>query len=463
MKRESITTVVFLLVFFLLSAPVLAAVPWLISYQGSVTDSEQVPLNGSYTMVFRLYSVEGATVPIWAEQQTVSVTNGVFQVQLGAGTNLVGGVLDSTLIAGQERWLEIEIEGEVLLPWQRLTSAAYALRAETADSALRVTGALPSRITADDEDYALSVSNSGTGGAATLDGFVNVDHGDLLVQGEGSFDAGGEEGTLYLGDTENYIKAVYDSGVHIGAFAATDALAVKAVTGNVGIGTTDPQARLDVAGTIHSSGALEVGSAVKNLAIFTDGAVVDIKSTGAALGINYPGDTDTVINVNGGRVGIGVDPPSEKLSVNGTVESTNGGFKFPDGSSQASAGATQVYVSALEARITTLESNVAALESLLANVSRNDHDITFSNVNVHIVNGTGSTDGVYNGRGNLIVGYNELRGSNDVRSGSHNIIIGMRNNYSSYGGLVAGRDNTISGSHACVSGGSHNTASGNNA
>ncbi len=38
-----------------------------------------------------------------------------------------------------------------------------------------------------------------------------------------------------------------------------------------------------------------------------------------------------------GRVGIGIDNPSEKLSVDGKIESTNGGFKFPDGSELHSA------------------------------------------------------------------------------------------------------------------------------
>jgi hypothetical protein len=304
------------------------------------------------------------------------------------------------------------------------------------------------------------VSNSGSGGAANLDGFVNVDHGDLLVQGQGSFDDDGEAGILYLGDSMNYIKAVHGSGVSIGAFDADDAIVVEQGTGNVGIGTSTPTARLDVAGTVHASGAFEVGSEVKNLAIFTDGAVVDIKSNGAALGINYPGDTDTVINVGGGRGGIGVDPPSEKLSVNGTVESTNGGFKFPDGSSQASAGATQVYVNALEARIASLESKMAAMEALLANVTRTGNEITFSGVNVHINNGTGTTDGEPNTYGNLIVGYNEIR-TDDVnfRSGSHNIIVGVKHNYSSYGGLATGLYNTISGDYSSVTGGTGNTAS----
>ena len=43
-----------------------------------------------------------------------------------------------------------------------------------------------------------------------------------------------------------------------------------------------------------------------------------------------------------------------------------------------------------------------------------------------------------NGLGNLVIGYNELRGAGDDRSGSHNLVIGSRNNYSSHGGLVGG-------------------------
>ena len=66
-----------------------------------------------------------------------------------------------------------------------------------------------------------------------------------------------------------------------------------------------------------------------------------------------------------------------------------------------------------------------------------------------------------NGLGNLIVGYNESRGSNDdSRGGSHNIIAGTYQNYTSSGGLVAGGYNTISASYATVTGGYGNTASG---
>ena len=111
--------------------------------------------------------------------------------------------------------------------------------------------------------------------------------------------------------------------------------------------------------------------------------------------------------------------------------------------------------------VTNLQGQIDDLKALLLNVTRVGNDITFSGVNVHIVNGTDMTVGTVNGFGNLIVGYNEERPYNNNRTGSHNIIVGTFQNYSSFGGLVAGFGNTISGDFASVSGGSGNTASGN--
>lgn len=110
-------------------------------------------------------------------------------------------------------------------------------------------------------------------------------------------------------------------------------------------------------------------------------------------------------------------------------------------------------------RIQQLESRIAQLEALLAGITRDNTTLQFSGFNVQIVNGTGSTE-TANNLGNLIVGYNELRGSEDDRSGSHNIIVGKEHNYSSYGGLIAAKRNAIMSEYSCVSGGSGNTAAG---
>lgn len=112
----------------------------------------------------------------------------------------------------------------------------------------------------------------------------------------------------------------------------------------------------------------------------------------------------------------------------------------------------------VNSNFTELYDKVAALETTFAGVTRTDNVITFSGVNVMIVSGTGHTYDPPNGLGNLIVGYDEPRDSGSDKTGSHNIVLGSQNNYSSYGGIVAGFSNTISGIYASVTGGSFNQA-----
>jgi len=88
--------------------------------------------------------------------------------------------------------------------------------------------------------------------------------------------------------------------------------------------------------------------------------------------------------------------------------------------------------------------------------------VRFEGVNVQIVDGSGDTAGATNGLGNLLIGYDEDDGG-DTKTGSHNLVLGRDHSYTSYGGLVGGRNNTISGAHASVLAGNSNTASGANA
>jgi hypothetical protein len=85
--------------------------------------------------------------------------------------------------------------------------------------------------------------------------------------------------------------------------------------------------------------------------------------------------------------------------------------------------------------------------------------IQFSGVNVQVVNGEGKTASV-NGVGNVVIGYDESPGT---QTGSHDLILGEEQTFTSYAGIVAGRSNTISGPFASVTGGSSNTASGEKA
>jgi hypothetical protein len=114
---------------------------------------------------------------------------------------------------------------------------------------------------------------------------------------------------------------------------------------------------------------------------------------------------------------------------------------------------------ALKAQVADLEARLATMEQLLIHLSRDGNDLTLTGANLHVVNGLDTTE-TSNGLGNVIIGYNEERLSDNIRTGSHTLVIGKENNFSSYGGMVVGFSNTTSGTYSSVSGGWRNTASG---
>ena len=114
----------------------------------------------------------------------------------------------------------------------------------------------------------------------------------------------------------------------------------------------------------------------------------------------------------------------------------------------------------LQTQVKELTDRVQELEAKLACMSKDGDNVVFDKCNIYIRSGSGKTDGEVNGVGNLIIGYNETTSENIKRTGSHNLVIGPEHAYTSFGGVVAGRENTISAPYASVTGGRLNTASG---
>ena len=114
-----------------LSATVFAAVPHLIRYQGQTLDSQGVPLEGPYTLTFRLYDAETAGTKLWEEvQPNVPLSKGHFSVLLGQVSSL------TTMDWSKSCWLSVQINAEPeLAPRQRITSVPLAVRAERAEVA----------------------------------------------------------------------------------------------------------------------------------------------------------------------------------------------------------------------------------------------------------------------------------------------------------------------------------------
>ena len=111
--------------------------PLLLNYQGRLADpTTSLPKpDGPYTITFKIHDAETDGTLIWAEAQVVTVTRGLFNVLLGSSTALSASDFDGT-----SRWLELGVEGETLSPRVRMVSVPYAIQAEEAKNAWRLTG-----------------------------------------------------------------------------------------------------------------------------------------------------------------------------------------------------------------------------------------------------------------------------------------------------------------------------------
>jgi hypothetical protein len=109
-----------------LSTSASAGVPHLIRYQGQAVDSNGVPLEGPYTLTFRLYNAETAGTVMWDEQQVnIQLSGGHFSVLLGQVNSLQG--VNWTL----SLWLSVQVNTDPeLAPRQRITSVPLAITAE---------------------------------------------------------------------------------------------------------------------------------------------------------------------------------------------------------------------------------------------------------------------------------------------------------------------------------------------
>ncbi len=129
---------------------VLAQPPFMMNYQGYLTDDDGSPLNGAYDMEFRLYDEPVGGFLEWGPESHVgvTVTNGLFQVALGSVTALLPADFDKAL------YLAVSVEGSDLSPRQPLRAVPYAFGlVPGAEVEGEPTGS----------SYALRVTNTGTG------------------------------------------------------------------------------------------------------------------------------------------------------------------------------------------------------------------------------------------------------------------------------------------------------------
>ncbi|MGM0558203.1 MAG: hypothetical protein ACQEVA_17595 [Myxococcota bacterium] len=410
MKSRLTLSLVALLAAMLWAGSAVAQVPQTMTYQGRLTDSGGQPLDSTVEVTFRVYDAASGGSEVWSETfATLDVNDGSFSAELGSSEPF-GETFD-----GSDRWLEITIDGETLSPRTPMDSVPYAIKAGTAADADTVGGKTVNEITSGQVTTAADVDYDNT---------------------------------------------------------------------NSGLSATDVQAALDEVAQLRSrvetlETALDDGS----------GGTVDVASLETQVSTNT-GD----ISTNAGNISTNASDLNgleSRVATNETNISANTGdisaletdvaantTSIGDNAGDISANATSIgdnagNIATNATDIGTLQTRVTDLETLTQDMSRQtvngDQSVLFTGVNVHVRSGSGATDGdtgggtSVNGLGNLIVGYDEARASGNDKSGSHNIVVGVQHNYSSYGGVVFGRTNAVEGSYATVTGGRSNTASGGSA
>lgn len=128
-----------------------------------------------------------------------------------------------------------------------------------------------------------------------------------------------------------------------------------------------------------------------------------------------------------------------------------------------SAYADSAAATALSSAKTYSDNKLSPVADKLLHVTRSGNNLFINGANVFIRNGLGATvNNGFNGLGNLIVGYNEVRGQGtanpDVRTGSHNLIVGVGANYARNASIITGINNSSGNNFASVYGGTGNYA-----
>ncbi len=113
-------------IFFLtVSIALHAAAPTTINYQGFLTDSSGVAIDGSHSITFKLYTALTGGSELWTSTKTITVTKGIYSTVLGDSVALTGLDFDVPYYLG----LTIASDAE-MSPRQALAASAYAIQAK---------------------------------------------------------------------------------------------------------------------------------------------------------------------------------------------------------------------------------------------------------------------------------------------------------------------------------------------
>jgi hypothetical protein len=356
-----------------LSAPLAAVtVPNKVGFEGFLANADGSPMtDGTYSIVFAVYNVDTGGTALWSETQTVTVTRGLYAVELGSQT-----VLPTNLFDGN-RWIGVKVGSDPeMTPRTKVSSVPFALNAEKANNANTVngypaafSGTNPRVLATDGSGNAVIDGKLGIGTATPgylLDVRGSARIGDyealnpasntkLLIKGStapqlalvhiGNNTAGlavsGSGLFLATEGTDNSKAIIFKTGISYNSdftSAGTERMRVSG-SGNVGIGTTSPTSgyKLDVNGKLRTANNVKIYGSdeawAENLVLIKDSGW-----GGVHLARNDPGVSSWDGNWGLGYTGLTGNDFSIYTNYNGTQY--NGAFHISNSTRNVGIGTT---------------------------------------------------------------------------------------------------------------------------
>ena len=348
-----------ILIACLVTTGAIAEVPNLINFQGTLNDSIGNPANGTVSMMFTFYSLPEIGSVLWSETHpSVEIVNGLFQVILGAIHPL-----PDTLLMDPGLWLEINVQGETLQPRTQIASVPFGLKCGSAgfafesvfsghaEHATHADSAEFAAISGPDADWIIDAENiyhmEGRVGVGTSEPQYKIDITGDRVRLKDSTET--KQISLRVDGPQ---AGVLVDNANLVLRSTTGSTNIQPIGGNVGIGTTSPEAPLHVSSSSSSFGMFRIersdsGDHEASMA-FIEGS----DATGGEYwltGVGLWGQTNEFVIGRGQAkmvitpdpyVGIGVWNPISKLHIKGyeptylTVEASTGyapGFTLNSG------------------------------------------------------------------------------------------------------------------------------------
>lgn len=109
------------------SLPSTKSSPLIIDYQGFLSNVQGQPVSGTATLTLSIWDNGQGGNQLWQETQTLDVQLGYFTAHLGGIS-----ALQPALFAGVDRWLQVSVNGEVLLPRKHVNSVPQAVFSDNA-------------------------------------------------------------------------------------------------------------------------------------------------------------------------------------------------------------------------------------------------------------------------------------------------------------------------------------------